>query len=249
MKIKFNALVACALFGLALGWPASPLSAQEKKETSGPAGTWKSTFTTPNGDPVENTLKLKLEGDTLTGVFIGADGRESAIEDGKFKDGEISFSVTRQRNGQKVNSKHQGKLNGDTIKGKMESNFGGEKRALDWEAKRDDGKANVSGTWRYAIPTAGGQSFEPTLRLKQQDDKITGVIVWGENEAPISEGTIKDNEVSFKVDRERDGQTFSTKYLGKVTSAGDLIKGKMESNWGGIDRTYDWDAKKIRGGR
>ena len=62
--------------------------------------------------------------------------QETAIEDGKYKDGEISFKVTRERNNQKIISKYSGKMTGDTIKGKMEFDRGGETMSRDWEAKR-----------------------------------------------------------------------------------------------------------------
>ena len=41
-------------------------------------------------------------------------GRETVIEDGKYKDGEVSFSVTRERNGQKSTTKYHAKVSGDT---------------------------------------------------------------------------------------------------------------------------------------
>lgn len=79
------------------------------------------------------TLKLKLEGDKLTGAMVGRNGQETAIEDGTFKDGEVSFKVTRERQGNKVTTKYTGKVSGDTIKGKA-GREGQEGR--DWEAKR-----------------------------------------------------------------------------------------------------------------
>ena len=44
--------------------------------------------------------------------------------------------VTRERDGQKFTIKYSGKTSGDTLKGKMEVNFGGEDRSFDFEAKR-----------------------------------------------------------------------------------------------------------------
>jgi hypothetical protein len=35
----------------------------------------------------------------------------------KYKDGELSFTITRERNGQKMTTKYAGKVSGDTIKG------------------------------------------------------------------------------------------------------------------------------------
>jgi hypothetical protein len=99
-----------------------------------PTGTWKWTVTF-NNTSREMTLKLKLEGDKLTGAMVRPNG-ETAIEDGSFKDGDLSFKVTRERNGQKMTSKYSGKLSGDTIKGKIEFERDGQAQSRDWEAKR-----------------------------------------------------------------------------------------------------------------
>lgn len=101
-----------------------------------PTGTWKWSVTF-NNQSREATLKLKLEGDKLTGAMLGRNNQETAIENASFKDGEVAFSVTRERNGQKFTSKYKGKVSGDTIKGTMEFERNGETRSRDWEAKRE----------------------------------------------------------------------------------------------------------------
>jgi hypothetical protein len=101
-----------------------------------PTGTWKWTREF-GGQTINFTLKLNLDGDKLTGVMIGRDNQETKIEDGKFKDGEVSFKVTRERDGQKFTIKYKGKVSGDTIKGKTEFDRQGETQSFDWEAKRE----------------------------------------------------------------------------------------------------------------
>jgi hypothetical protein len=96
-----------------------------------PDGTWKWS-TERNGNKVETTLKLKLEGDKLTGTISGRDNTETAIEEGSYKDGEVKFQVTRERDGKKNVSKYSGKISGDTLTGKIE--FG--ERSRDWKAER-----------------------------------------------------------------------------------------------------------------
>ena len=71
------------------------------------------------------------------------------IEDAKFKDGEVAFAVTRERNGQKFTIKYKGKVSGDTIKGKTEFERNGEKQSRDWEAKREK---KVIGLNRERLP-------------------------------------------------------------------------------------------------
>ncbi|HVA49691.1 MAG TPA: hypothetical protein VNH11_25215 [Pirellulales bacterium] len=103
---------------------------------TGPTGTWKWSATF-NNQTRDFTLKLKLEGDKLTGAMLGPNNQETAIENGSYKDGEVAFAVTRERNGQKFTVKYKGKVSGDTIKGTSEIERDGQTRSRDWEAKRE----------------------------------------------------------------------------------------------------------------
>lgn len=123
----------CAALLLTFTAFASFVTAEDKK--ADPSGTWKWS-TTRNNQTFESTLKLKLDGDKLTGAMV-RDSKETAIDDGKFKDGEVSFSYTTERNGQKRTSKYKGKLDGDSIKGKIEFERDGKTESRDWEAKRE----------------------------------------------------------------------------------------------------------------
>ncbi len=97
------------------------------------SGTWKWT-TNFNGQTRDSTLKLKQEGDKLTGVYVGGQSNtETPIEDAKISGDQISFKVTRERNGQKATTKYTGTLKDDTITGKSERD-GQESR--EWVAKR-----------------------------------------------------------------------------------------------------------------
>jgi hypothetical protein len=120
-------LVASCVFCLGL---ANVATAEEN-----PDGTWKWKMTFGQQER-EQTLKLKREGDKLTGAMVGRNDRETKIEDGTFKDDEVSFTVTRERQGNKIVSKYKGKVSGDTIKGKITTTRDGQDRERDWEAKR-----------------------------------------------------------------------------------------------------------------
>ena len=100
-----------------------------------PTGTWKWSITF-NDQTRDVTLKLKLDGDKLTGAMLGRDNQETKIDDATFKDGEVAFSVTRERNGQKT-TKYKGKLDGDAIKGTIEMTRDGNTTNRDWNAKRE----------------------------------------------------------------------------------------------------------------
>jgi hypothetical protein len=109
-------------------------SSQDKKPEI--TGTWKSSSTNQNGQVRETTIKLKAEGDKLTGTVSGRNN-DTAIEEGKIKGEEVSFNVTREFNGNKMVMKYSGKVSGDTIKGKSETERDGQTRSRDWVAKRE----------------------------------------------------------------------------------------------------------------
>jgi hypothetical protein len=119
---------------LILGALATGAQADDKPNAT---GTWKWSITTQGGDTIDFTLKLKQEGDKVTGALTGRMGRETKIENGMVKNGEVSFDVTNERDGQKFTRTYRGKVEGDTIKGKIEFERNGEKRTFDWEAKRE----------------------------------------------------------------------------------------------------------------
>jgi len=98
-------------------------------------GTWK--WTSTRGDKtIESSAKLKVEGDKLTGVYVGRNNMETAITNGSFKDNTVKFDVPLEFNGNKITIKYSGTLTGDTIKGKTEVDGGNQSQPRDWEAKR-----------------------------------------------------------------------------------------------------------------
>src|SRR5262245_14561821 len=98
MQLKSRSLasliLACAAF--ALGSITSSYAADVN-------GTW--TWSVPGrdgGEARKSTLKLKADGDKVTGTLSspgrqGGQAREVNIEDGKIKGDDVSFTVTRQQ--------------------------------------------------------------------------------------------------------------------------------------------------------
>jgi hypothetical protein len=104
MKIK---LLTCSI-ALSLLFLATALAGDLN-------GKWKGEYTSPNGQTRENTFTFEVKGDALTGTVAGARG-ENQIENGKVKGDEITFTVTRNRNGNDVKFLYKGKVSGDEIK-------------------------------------------------------------------------------------------------------------------------------------
>ena len=101
-----------------------------------PTGTWKWTVPGRDGQPREVTLKLELKDGQLTGNMSGFRG-ETPLSDASFKDDQIAFSVVREFNGNKLETKYQGKLDGDTLKGSSEgTGRDGQVTKREWTAMR-----------------------------------------------------------------------------------------------------------------
>jgi hypothetical protein len=122
-------LIALTVMVAVVGLAASVIAADA-------TGTWKWTVTF-GGQSRDATAKLKQEGEKLTGVYIGGQSNmETPIENGSVKGDTVSFTVTRERDGQKRTTKYTGTLKDDTITGKSEGQRGGETQSTDWLAKR-----------------------------------------------------------------------------------------------------------------
>jgi hypothetical protein len=134
MRVLSHAWLGAVVLVLAAGNGVAVRAADKKDVT----GDWKWEFKRQNGEPIEINLKLKQDGEKVTGTVkvVGTEIEPTEITDGKIKDGELSFQVTRERDGNKFVSKYKGKVEGDTIKGKMEFERNGETQSRDWEAKR-----------------------------------------------------------------------------------------------------------------
>jgi hypothetical protein len=88
------------------------------------------------------TIKLKLDGSALSGEMRnagrGEDINYTPLDDVSYNNGEISFTIKREFNGQVVSQeKYTGTMvDADTIQGKVESERDGKTDTQDWEAKR-----------------------------------------------------------------------------------------------------------------
>jgi hypothetical protein len=144
MQLKnsnFVALIKTSLCAIVAVGLLAQAQAEDKKVD--PSGTWTWTMQARGGGGGERkmTLKLKTEGDKVTGTLSapGRDGtpRDTEIADGKLKGDEVSFTVTREFNGNKMTSKYNGTVTADSIKGKIETERDGQTQSRDWEAKRE----------------------------------------------------------------------------------------------------------------
>jgi hypothetical protein len=132
MKTKMTlVLKLVALAGL-IAFATANARADDKHNAT---GNWKWTRKGPDGQEQEISATLKQDGEKLTGNIMSPIG-EVEIKEGKVKDGQVSFHITFERDGNQIRANFSGKLEGDAIKGKVEVGGGDNKRSLDWHAKR-----------------------------------------------------------------------------------------------------------------
>ena len=115
----------------ALDWNAK----RDSAKAAAASGNWNTALILGDGNRIEGTLKLKQDGNKLTGATVRNEN-ETQIQDGKITGDEITFTVIRERDGRKVTAKYKGKITGDTVKGKVESDWSGDWQTLDWEGTR-----------------------------------------------------------------------------------------------------------------
>ena len=119
-----------------------------EKSAIDPTGAWKIATINPetNGKGFEAPMTLRLEGGKLTGSIThksNVNGKtritERMLKDTKLLGDSISFTVSFPPvagQGPEVTQTYQGKITGDAMKGKLETEWNGKTFARDWEARR-----------------------------------------------------------------------------------------------------------------
>jgi hypothetical protein len=126
MKTMLSAALVLGLCGLA--------SARDEK--ADPVGTWKCEYEI-GGQKRTSTLTIKKDGDKLAGTMSWPEQKEEKLKDLKLKNGTLTFSAVRKIMNNEIAIDYKLTIDGDKLKGKGSSEFGGEKREWDIEAKRE----------------------------------------------------------------------------------------------------------------
>jgi hypothetical protein len=204
-----------------------------------PTGTWKweRTF---NDNAAEFSLKLNWDGKKLSGKYSAFD-QTSDIEDTKLENDKLSFLAKREFNGNAFEVKFDGTAEPDDIKGTIRVDFGNGPQDFDWHAKRAVETEDLLGTWSLKVETPNGL-VEPRLTITEMDDKLHGAYVspFGEREA--KNVTLVNNELSWEISGERDGNQFKVVYTGKPR--GNRIEGNTEFDFGGNTGTVGFTGER-----
>jgi hypothetical protein len=235
MKYKFvKALSLFAACGLSL------MAAEQATQPS-LNGMWQWKFTMPDGGEVSPRVRFKTKDDHLSGTSRFRAGSETPLTNIVLKGNDVSFDVVRKYEGETVTTHYSGKLNGDSIKGRITSHAGGEEQTYDWDAKRLIG---IDGAWRLYVDYGSDWPDESRLTLKQEGERVTGKLRGRRGETDIHHGRFKDGRLSFEVERPAFGgaEKSTNRYHGRLTN--DALAGKVEMNRFGRSgrQTNDWDA-------
>src|SRR5262249_49002990 len=126
MKTLLSATLVLALCGLA--------GAQGEK--ADPVGTWKCEYEIGRQKRT-STLTITKDGDKLAGTMSWPDQKETKLKDVKLKDGDLTFSAVRVFMDNKIPIEYKLMINGDKLKGKGASDFGGKTQEFAIEGKRE----------------------------------------------------------------------------------------------------------------
>lgn len=103
--------------------------------------------------------------------------------------------------------------------------------------------ANIDGKWVAQVPGPQGQTREQTFIFKADGEKLTGTVTTQRGEAPISDGMIKGDEISFTQTFEMQGNSVKVIYKGKIS--GDEIK-FTRAREGGSQPPTEFTAKRVK---
>jgi hypothetical protein len=105
-------------------------------DTADPVGTWKCDYKIGEQQRTV-TLTITKDGDKLAGVLNWADQKDEKVKNLQYKDGKLAFSAVRKVMDNTIPIDYTLTIDGDKLKGKGASEFGGEKREFDIEGTRE----------------------------------------------------------------------------------------------------------------
>jgi hypothetical protein len=100
-----------------------------------PVGTWNCEYEI-SGMKLTATLTIKKDADNLAGTMSWPDQKDVRLKDLKLKDDTLMFSALRKFADNEFPLDFTLKIDGDKLKGKAATEFGGDKQEFDIEGKR-----------------------------------------------------------------------------------------------------------------
>ena len=102
------------------------------------------------------------------------------------------------------------------------------------------GDNDPTGTWHWTTPKGVG-----TLKLKLEEDKVTGMMVRKAGDLKVEDGIFKDGAISFRVPGKTPaGKRMVHMYQGKLV--GETIQGSATIVLPDKSVSADWEAKRVK---
>lgn len=206
------------------------------------SGSWKGAFDF-NGTSIPVTINLKVDGAALTGTIEGLPTTPVDIHEGKITGDAVTFSANTDYEGQTYKLIFNGKINGDQIDFSFGTDDGSWGTTL--SVKREGGAPtpaaapaapavpDISGAWKGAFDF-NGTSMPVTFNFQSKGATLTGTVE-GMGAAPVDihDGKLDSQTVTFSINVDYQGQTYTLTYTGKITATGiDFNFGTSDGSWG-----------------
>ena len=208
-------------------------------------GVWKGTFNFNDAD-VPTTVNLKVSGSDVTGTVEGLPTSPVDIHDGKVAGDLISFWVNTDYQGETYKLIFKGAIKSDPDKGdQIDFAFGTEDGSwgTSMSVKRGGPMVSpaaaptpamdVTGTWKGDWDLMG-TAVTSTLMLKSEGGVVTGTVTGAaEKASEIHDGKIEGDTITFWINSEYQGQTYTVQYKGKITAGQISFEfGLADGSWG-----------------
>lgn len=104
--------------------------------------------------------------------------------------------------------------------------------------------ADITGKWKGELEAPDGQKVTNTFTFKVDGEKLTGSVhsSRSNSDAPIEDGMLKGDDLSFTLTRTLEGETMKLRYKGKVK--GDEIALTVAGDVGGQTFEMQITAKR-----
>ncbi len=211
------------------------------------SGAWKGSFDF-QGSSIAVTLNLKVTGTAVTGTVECLPTTPTEIHDGVLAGDTVTFWVNSDYEGQTYKLVYKGKIAADQITFDFGTEDGTWSSPLTVKKDASAASASAGGAADAPAATAGpdvagnwsgsfdfnGTAVPVVFHLKKDGATVTGTID-GMGPAPtdIHEGKVEGDTLSFWVNSDYEGQTYTLVYKGKIAAGQiDFTFGTADGAWG-----------------
>jgi hypothetical protein len=245
--LKFGpAALAVALLTSLPARADKPADKAEKPLPPPPAdvsGKWIVTIRSPIGTQ-ESQVKLEKNKDKYIGAITDPRGQTTQIQDVEYKDGELSFKIAGERQGQKFAIEYAAKVNGDKFKGKLTFKSARQSRSIDLDGRKE---SPVEGVWKIAFVLESGQKLQSSIQVKGGDTFSGDYVGISGQKAKAKNVKFENGDLSFDAPDHADNDDLLFHYAGKV--ADDKLKGTVSWTASGkqtMSLKFDGEKSKVQ---